>query len=53
MRCFDWYTACEEVDMEAGGKNNRTTYVDLLVKAADLDLLCDSFCSVFLKNKIH
>lgn len=35
-----------------GDKNNRTTYLDLLVKAADLDLLYDSFYSVLFK-KIH
>lgn len=57
LSCFGWYSACEEVYMEAeGGKNkdatfHRTTYLDQLVKAAPVDLLYDSFCSITSKIK--
>lgn len=50
-------SACEEVYMEAGEKNKdaafyRTTYLYLLVKAADVDLFYVTFRSLSFKNKI-
>lgn len=50
--CFVWYSACEKCTWKQKKGKITTAYLDSLVKAAHLELLYASFCSVFCSSKI-